>query len=39
VMPKVMDILHAMSAPHAYAGNGVLVTSLNLAVLIGTLQM
>jgi hypothetical protein len=38
-MPKVMGTLHAMSAAHAYAGNGVLVSSLNLAVLIGTLQM
>jgi hypothetical protein len=39
VMPKVTDTLHAMSTPHAYPGDDVLVSSLNLALLIGILQM
>jgi len=39
LMPKVTDAVHAMSAAHAYAGNDVLVSSLNLALLIGILQM
>jgi hypothetical protein len=38
-MPKVTDTLHAMSAAHAYAGNDVLVSSQNIALLIAVLQM
>jgi len=38
-MPKVTDTLHAMSAARAYAGNAVLVSSQNVALLIGILQM
>jgi len=36
---KVTDTVHAMPAPHADAGNDVLVSSLNLSLLIGVLQI
>jgi hypothetical protein len=37
-MPKAMDTMQALSTPYAYAGSGVLVSSLNLALFIGILQ-
>jgi len=36
---KVTDTVHAMLAPRADAGNDALVSSLNLALLVGILQI